>query len=345
MDREIRHRCCSFPYIHAFLAATARFGFGQISASMNSTANRAFDRWVARRMEPADVFMAMSGLGLQARRSAKAMGSLTVCDRGSTHIRYQDRILKEEFDRWKMPYKPIDPVIATEEAEYQEADVVVAQSTFAYKSFADTGFPPNRLAWLSPGVDLSVFFPRPRTDSKFRVLFIGQIGLRKGIPYLLQAMDSLADSNTELVLAGGMMPEARALLSPFEGRFRYAGRLDRKADLQDLYTQSSVLVLPSIEDGFGLVLNEAMACGIPVIASTNTGGPDLIDDGTEGFVVPIRSAEALADRLNYLREHSASAGDMGRQALMKAQEYSWDAYGARVVDLYRRTLALRASSS
>lgn len=346
MEPDIRSRCRSFPYIHGCLYAMSRIGLGQIASSLNPSANRAFDRWIARQMEAADIFMAMSGVGLHARRSAKAMGSLTVCDRGSTHIRYQDRILQEEFDIWGVPYAPInrDDMIA-EEVEYREADLVVTQSTFACKSFIEAGMSPDKLAWISPGVDSSVFCPKPRTDGKFRILFIGQIGLRKGIQYLLRAMDSLVDSNTELVLAGSLTPEAQTLLRPFEGRFRYVGRPAGKADLRELYTQASVFVLASIEDGFGLVLNEAMACGIPVIASTNSGGPDLIEEGRQGFIVPIRSAEALADRLNQLREHPALAGEMGQEALIKSRDNDWDAYGARVVELYRQRLALNIAST
>jgi glycosyltransferase involved in cell wall biosynthesis len=345
LDPEVRQHCRSFPYIHTSLAVADRLGFTRITTALDATANRTFDRWVSRRMEPSDVFMAMSGIGLEARRAAKAMGSFTVCDRGSTHIRYQDRILGEEYDLWGLPYKPIQrPVVETEEAEYREADLVVAQSTFAYRSFVEAGMSPRNVTWLSPGVDVSFFSPKPRTDNMFRILYLGQMTLRKGVQYLLQAMDALKDPGTELVLAGPLLPDFGPLMARFEGRFRYLGRQPGKTELRELYNQCSVFVLPSVEDGFGVVIHEAMACGVPVIATTNTGGPDVIEDGVDGYVVPVRSPEALADRISYMRSKHGLAAEMGREALKKSKHYSHEAYNSRVADLYRRMLKSRRES-
>jgi glycosyltransferase involved in cell wall biosynthesis len=100
------------------------------------------------------------------------------------------------------------------------------------------------------------------------------------------------------------------------------------SELRELYSRASVFVLPSIEEGFGMVLGEAMACGCPVIASTNTGASELISDGTEGFIVPIRSPEVIADRLQQLADEPELRHRMGRAALARVQKLGgWDAYG------------------
>jgi glycosyltransferase involved in cell wall biosynthesis len=345
IDPAVRPNLRSFPWLHTSLAVMSRLKMGWIAQRAALPANDFFDRWVASQMKPSDIFMAMSGLGLYARRSARDMGSLCVCDRGSTHIRYQDELLAEEFDRCGLPYTPISKeLVLKEEKEYEESDLVVAQSSYAYQSFLTRGFPAGRLAWISPGVDLEMFSPAPRQDEVFRVLYLGQLGCRKGTRYLLEAMALLNDPKIELVLAGTILPEAQPLLASFAGKFRYAGRPGGKTELRDLYRQASVFALPTIEDGFGLVLNEAMACGLPIIATTNSGGPDLIEDGRQGFIVPIRSAEAFAERIAFLRDHPARLREMSNEALERSRQYSWDAYGDKVVGLYRRALEARTEA-
>lgn len=335
---DIRHAVRTFPYLHLAMALLSRAGFGKTAKAMNLPVLDLFDKWVAARIEPGEVFMAMSGLGLYARRAAKKQGAKTVCDRGSTHIQVQDALLEEEFRLWSVPYQPIPRrLIDKEVAEYEEADLVVAQSSFAYQSFRAKGLPEAKLAWISPGVDLETFAPKQRKDDVFRVLFLGQIGLRKGIQYLLQAMSAIRAPKVELVIAGSLMDETKAILGRYEGTFRYVGRPVTKGDLRDLYCQASLFVLPTIEDGFGLVINEAMACGVPVIATTNSGGPDLIHDGVTGFVVPIRSPEALAERISFLAQRPQLSAEMGRQARSAIRNYEWTRYGERVVALYEKT--------
>jgi glycosyltransferase involved in cell wall biosynthesis len=98
--------------------------------------------------------------------------------------------------------------------------------------------------------------------------------------------------------------------------------------------ESHVLVLPSIEDGFGLVMAEAMACGCPVIASTNTGGADLFADGKEGFLVPIRDPQAIADKMQTLVDDPALRGRMSAAARSRVSQIGgWSDYGDRWVDL------------
>jgi glycosyltransferase involved in cell wall biosynthesis len=93
-----------------------------------------------------------------------------------------------------------------------------------------------------------------------------------------------------------------------------------------------------------MVLNEAMSCGVPFVATTNTGGPDLIEEGRQGFIVPIRCPEAIAEKIAYLFDHPARVREMGQEALARSAEYSWDRYGERVVGLYSRRLAARATA-
>jgi glycosyltransferase involved in cell wall biosynthesis len=111
-------------------------------------------------------------------------------------------------------------------------------------------------------------------------------------------------------------------------------------DLTQWLSRATVLVLPSIEDGYGLVLLQAMACGCPVIATTHSGGPDCVADGRNGFVVPAGDADALAAKLAWLAEHPADARAMRNAAISEAAQASNVArYGDAMVDVYHALLA------
>ena len=283
-----------------------------------------------------------STFGLRAIRRAKARyGALTVCDHGSSHIRIQDELLREECVRCGVADSRVDPrYIAKQEAEYDEADVVLVPSTYSRQSFVQAGVDPDKVVTVPYGVRLENFFPAQKRDDVFRVLCVATLSVRKGIRYLLEATSRLALPNSEVVLRGATLPVSRQLLARYEGQFRLHPPASRHThELRDLYSQASVLVLPSIEDGFGLVMSEAMACGVPVIATTNTGAPDLITDGTDGFVVPIRSATAIGERIEYLYSHPEERAAMGRAALEKVRSLKgWQHYADQVLDTYRERL-------
>jgi glycosyltransferase involved in cell wall biosynthesis len=132
----------------------------------------------------------------------------------------------------------------------------------------------------------------------------------------------------ELTLAGPL-PADMSPLAPYEGRVRLTGRVDQAQIIREMQA-AHVLVLPSVFDGFGLVIVEAMATGIPVIASTHSGGPDIIREGREGFLLEPDDVDGLADRLETLRADRIRAAAMGAAAAERAREFSWDAHAQRL---------------
>ena len=338
-----RARISTHPTVLLPLVALRRAGLGRLENRLNWTMTEAFDRWLCRTQEPADVLHVLSSYGLRAIRRAKSsFGALTVCDHGSSHIRIQDALLRDESDRCGVRFPGVDPrFIAKEEAEYREADVIFVPSTFARRSFLQAGVDPAKVVAIPYGVRLEEYFPAPKRDEMFRVLCVATLTVRKGIGYLLEATSRLALPNSEVVLRGAAAPESKRLLAPHQGRLRLQPPV-RRHELRDLYSQASVLVLPSVEDGFGLVIAQAMACGVPVIATTHTGGPDLITDGKDGFIVPVRSATAIAERLEYLYSHPEERAQMGRAALEKVRSLNgWGQYADDVLRTYRERLSRR----
>jgi glycosyltransferase involved in cell wall biosynthesis len=167
--------------------------------------------------------------------------------------------------------------------------------------------------------------------------------VRKGAHDLFAAFSKLRHPRKRLTIAGIIAPEILRCLSAELGRedVRALGPVPH-LKLKALMAGSDVLVLPSVEEGLALVQVEALACGCPIIATTNTGALDLITDGQEGFIVPIRAPEAIAERLQRLADDPALRRSMGEAALGKARLINgWQSYGDQMVETYSRALKAR----
>ena len=347
IDQFPPDRMRTFPWWMMATSAASRvggkgFGVKELNRWLNWRTIDSFDRWVESNLPPCDVYHCLSACGLRTHQMARQRyGALTVCDRGSSHILYQDRILQEEHERWGVPYQHIDErVIAQEQQEYAECDLIAVPSTFVYKSFVYEGISTKKLRKTSFGVDLELFRPVKKNDDIFRVLYVGAVSVRKGLLYMLQALKPLP-GKIEIWVIGTVAPEMKPLLSGYEDQVRFFGPIPRR-ELYEYYSQGSVFVIPSLEEGLALVQAQAMACGLPVIATTNTGGEDLFTDGVEGFIVPIRNPDAIREKVLHLYKNADLRREMGEAALRRVRSIGgWDAYGDSMSATYGDALRFR----
>jgi glycosyltransferase involved in cell wall biosynthesis len=297
------------------------------------------DTHVARNLPECDVFVGLSGSSLRSGRIARRHGARYVCDRGCAHIRVQDHLLREEHEHWGLPFAGIDPrVIVREETEYAGADCITVPSGFAMRSFQSQGIPASKLRRLPYGVDLGRFEPTGSPASgRFDVLFVGCMSLQKGVPYLLQAYRRIVHSRKSITFAGAPSPALIALMKQralWPDEARVLGHVPQHR-LKDLYSRSHALVLPSVQDGFGMVMSEAMACGCVVIGTSHTGAEDLLTDGKDGFITPVRNVDALVQRLQQLADSPALRDAMGQRALSRMRSIGgWRQYGNAALSIY-----------
>jgi glycosyltransferase involved in cell wall biosynthesis len=299
-----------------------------------------FDKAASRRVpEESDIYVGWSSFSEQGIIRAKRNGTVTIVERGSAHIEYQRDILKEESDRYGgQPQLPHPQIVEKELREYEQADYIGIPSEFVKRTFIDKGFSERKLIKVPYGVDLSQFHEMRRHDNTFRVICAGALSLRKGIHYLLQAFAELRLPEAELWLVGSCLPETEPFLKRYSHNIRLIPHVPQ-AELASIYSQCSVFCICSIEEGMAMVQPQAMACGLPLICSKNTGGEDLIVDGMEGFVVPIRDVEMLKEKILYLYRHPVECREMGQRAKAKVQQgFTWDDYGATIVEQYKRVL-------
>ena len=192
----------TFPWLHVpeYLAGRAPIDLTWLRDPLGYANALAFDRWTERRLlreqktqSKIDALIGISGSSLRAGALIQRNGGIFICDRGSTHQRYQEQLLADEFSRWGVDTPPSDPRdTRREEAIYAACDAITVPSTMAARSFAEMGVPPDKVHVIPYGVRLESFQPtgEPSADT-FDVLFAGAVGLRKGVPYLLEAFARL----------------------------------------------------------------------------------------------------------------------------------------------------------
>ncbi len=290
-----------------------------------------------------DVFIGLSSFCYEAIVKAKESGIFTVVDHGSVHQRVEKHILLEECNLLSISTQDVIPsewLIEKEDAEFQAADCVSVLSEVAKRTLIEEGIPREKVIVNNCGVCLDDFRPLPKTDNIFRIIQCSAMTPTKGIHYLLQAFSELKLPNAELWFIGRGIEVSplRPILEQYSAENIYFKGAYPQDELAEIYSQGSVFVLPSLVDGFGMVVPQAMACGLPVIITENVGAADLVVNGESGFIVPVRDVQALKDRLLLLYENRELLMEMSHNAIGAVSKgYTWNDYGDRLLaELNRR---------
>lgn len=311
-------------------------GLGRLPAAFarsEAWRHRRFGRWAARAIasRPWDVVHCWSGVSEELLRSPAVRAGCRVLMRGSAHIAEQDELLRAEQARAGVPIdRPSAWMVAREEREYALADRIVVLSEFARASFARRGHGADKVTVLPLGVDVARFGASPadiearvgriRGGAVLTVVYAGALSARKGLVDLVDVARQCAGLAVRFVLVGPAVPETAALLSGAGSNVTILGKVDQGA-LPAIYRDADLFLFPTIEDGFGMVLTQAMAAGLPILCTTNCAGPDMMVPDRDGWVLPIRAPEAFADRLRWCDAHredlaamvsTRAAGDLAR---------------------------------
>jgi glycosyltransferase involved in cell wall biosynthesis len=305
---------------------------------------RHFDSKVAcqlRTISPSAVY-AYEGGARQTFREAKRMGLTTLYELPSSYWYWEYRFLAMEAER-KPEFAGLLPKLKDspdhmrwKDEELDLADYVIVPSQHVCQTLSGI-IPNDKIRIINYGAPpvrpskLNQFTPtRP-----LKVIFVGALTQRKGISYLLDAVDMLGPS-VSLTMVGRRFC-ANERVDDYCRRSRWFESLSYNRVL-DVMSESDVLVLPSLCEAFGLVVTEALACGLPVIVTPNVGAVDLLVDGREGFIVPLCSAEAIACRLNVLSRDRELLAIMSSRARITAAKRSWKNYRASFAEMIESTI-------
>ena len=313
-----------------------------------------FAKRAARYLEGSELIHGWSQWSEPSLHWARERGIPTVLERSSAHILEQSRLLREEHRRLGMSWTATHPRIeAMELREYALCSSIAVPSLFVERSFLTRAIPQKRLFRNGLGVNLDHFQPSskpPRSPSEqgLQVIYAGSLSVRKGIHDLLEGFTRANLEKGLLTLVGGQTPELADWLTNPPDNVRLLGHRPQ-AELLEHYRRAHCFVMASVEEGMAMVQMQALACGLPLICTTNTGGEDLLrlqgDRAIEesnnikrfpaGFLIPIHRPDAIAWCLQRL-QHEAGLWEQQRQAalLLAQTSLSWGDYGRRAIELY-----------
>jgi glycosyltransferase involved in cell wall biosynthesis len=277
-----------------------------------------FDTWVKRRLQPGDHIISSFGYANECFSRVQAQGGKTFVDGGNSHPEHYWKIVGEEYARWKCSLPAMPRFWYRRAVEMMPlVDYVLSPSQYVTSSFLANGFKPEQIFHLPYPVNLENFQPaitsRP-ANRPLTIISTGAPSLRKGTPYLLEAFRLVRRKHpsAKLILNNAIHQSVAPLLKQFSDLpIEWPPSLPH-AQLANLLRSADIFVLPSIEEGMVRTALEAMACGLPVILTPNTGTSDFVQPGVNGEVVPIRDVPAIseailkwADRLLSERERPA----------------------------------------
>lgn len=290
-----------------------------------------FDLAVCRDLKSVQngLFLGFAGTSHRSLQRANELGFTTVVERSSAHIQTQKQLLDNEYIQFLDRESPItERYINREKKEYAIADYISTPSDFAYNSFLDHDIDPKRLLKIPFGVDISRYHPSSVENEKVSFLFVGAIDIQKGVHYLLDAWKEFDKPNAQLVLAGNIsdnMSEYKDYIIN-SNSIKYLGWVD---NIEKIYRSASVFVFPSIHEGSAMVTYEAMASGLPVITTYNSGW--VGEDEIHGIEIPIRDKKKLLSAMNQLYEHGGKRDEIGKAARnLICSNFTEEHYGSRL---------------
>lgn len=295
----------------------------------------------------ADIFHGWTHEALRSIRVAKSKGMLTILERGNTHPLFSKKILEEEygiygvqnnfnvtdknpfmkkFNHWRYE---LDEALE----EINLSDYIFVNSNFCKDTFIEYGVPEHKLIMIPRGFDPHQYTPRPRqkTGEKFIVLFVGQLLLRKGIRYILEAWEDFSRDDAELWFVGGVTDEVDYLVKEKMAVHSNIKCFGSVKNPSQYFQQASVFLFPSLDEGSAKVTYEAMASGLPCILTHNSGS---LADETNALFVPIRSSADIKDALNTLYHDFELRNILGGLAYKAIKTYTWEHYQRTLIDAY-----------
>jgi glycosyltransferase involved in cell wall biosynthesis len=258
-----------------------------------------FDKWVKHRIPEGTCVLSSYGYTIESFRKSRATGGLTLLDAGNSHLANYWKLVSLEHKLWGENVLPFPRKWYERGMESIElTDWVLSPSSYVTKSFINQGFPEERILHLPYPVDLQNFSTEGDTaplDGPIRVICTGAVSLRKGFPYLLEAMRILGkDHDVELLLTDGIHTSMEKIILKYKDlKIKWGPHLSHEK-LGARLKSAHVFALLSIEEGLARTALEAMACGLQVVLTSNTGAADFVKHAENGEIVPFGDPQATA---------------------------------------------------
>jgi len=346
------HSCALAEFVHQLLVRLARMGVGEHWRSARLSW-RFFGWCSSRYLKNASVFHVRSGAGQGgAIVKARKRGMKIVVDHSIAHPAFMEKQLADEYQRYSEPFgmREDNPFWQLVLKDCHDADVILVNSEFVKQTFVEAGFCEKKIRVVYLGVRPDFFFLKERYDfteriklnQTVRLLFTGGFGFRKGAEYLLQAVKLLLIRGVKIELTVvGSYAEANTILEEFSSDHlpvTLVGHIPQD-DLKGYLKESDIYVFPSLAEGCASSGMEAMAAGLCMVTTFESGLP--VRDGNTGYIVPSKNAVAIADKIEWLCRNPEEVEQTGRRAAAQISScYTWEKYAEGVAEVYEEALAL-----
>ncbi|RBQ09999.1 glycosyltransferase family 4 protein [Pedobacter miscanthi] len=301
-----------------------------------------FDKWVARKLNHSvKIVHCYEHAALSTFERAQQINCFKILEQTSQHYSFYEALLNEQFKQYPLLKSEYNEHISgklfskrnkRKQKECELADLIICNSTFTLKTLINAGVDENKILKIPLAYPvISDTHSKNEEKKQFIFICIGSLSIRKGTHILLEVWRKyFADcADARLILAGSnSLPKEFTENLPLNIEFK--GFLG-KSDLNELYENADLLVFPTLADGFGMVITEAMANGLTVLTTNNSAGYDLIDNDVDGFLVEAGNADQLAKKMLWIKQNKTILPEMSRLILEKAKKYQWSDYRALLI--------------
>ncbi|MGA7579035.1 MAG: glycosyltransferase family 4 protein [Desulfobaccales bacterium] len=295
------------------------------------------EKIVKKGLNGADIVYTFESNGLELLTECQKEGLTGLVEQSVAAKKIASKLLAEEYEAWpdwELSYsEKYDWAnrMAREEEEWGLADKIICPSEFVANGLKSLKVSPEKIVIVPYGIDTRKWSKIDRKPHKgpLRIIFVGELGVRKGLPYLLEAISRLPKGGVVTRLIGKSNIRLDKLRR-FQKLVEITGLLPRSM-IPEQYHWGDVFIFPSICEGSATVTYEAMAAGLPIITTPNAGS--VVRDGIDGFIVPIRDAGAIAEKLEILLRDRELLVWMSQNARARAEEFSWNHYGTRLENM------------
>lgn len=333
------HRIVRTPWIDRFFGLRL---FRRLGDWHGFFCDRDFDRQVAARLPDCDGFQGGTGQCLHSLRRAQELGARTLLDVVTVHVDDGNPRVAAESRRLGFRARIHAGQMRRQRAEYAAAHLIRTMSGHARQTFLERGFSAGKVFALNPFLEPEAFPVADFLDPVFRVCFVGRLVVGKGFHHTVEAFKAARLPESELVLWGGTgeRPVARLLREITADRADIVQRPVpiRSVGFGEVFGRASVFVHPSLADGFGYSVAEAMACGLPVIVTRTTGAADWVREGENGFVIEPGDVTALCERLKWCHQYRDRLPAMGRAARQTVESFTRERFRGTYLPHVRQLL-------
>jgi len=341
IQSDLFHRCWPFHFLmKPFYVLLDPLSWQQIQFRFLMPV---FDRWFkSKKIQDFNIVEAIAWGAKAPFDFAEKNGALKVIDMPNSYPTIYDGIERREMALWAKKVKPSVPEHIIEQVvrDIERADIVLCPSKFVYDSMIQNGVPIEKCRINYFGVNTDVFEPRKKAPSVIRFVCVGSICLRKGHQYLFLAYEKLKMKypNVELYCIGTVLTDFDREWKKWKGLVTHQDYIS-PAGLSDLYQETTAFIMASVEEGFARAIIEAMAAGLPILATHESGATTLVENGEEGLIFKSRSEKEIYDAMEKLILNPIMVEKLGNNAQKRGRVINtWDDYGKRNIDIFKEYL-------